>query len=410
MATQRQHRDYYAYPKSKDGVQIGWRLRWHTPEGTREEQYVSIDKLKSQKAANAEAARRFAEAKAAPPVTGKDNTGFYSVLLEWLAINTPIVDNPKTLDSYRLTIRLYGYFLLDRAQGKTVPTQLGAMGKGLRKTVDKELEYLTAAIKSTRADIPVGQIGINTAREWIAYLKLSYCGTTIINNHSRLITLWNWMVAEKEREWGIMHNPLKFTRSHRDMPKKEFRPAKMKRQNQTMDLKRYFTQAECMALIAELDKHHNKWVGTWARLLYLTGARCGHLAQLTPERIDWEKGFVNLHKEGESVNKRGSYRFIDFQLANVLKRFEAMGGKWGESKVYYARVIRQACTKLGIEIAQPNHGFRHTFSTYLIESGMDVGEVQLLMGHSTIETTLQHYTHGRMKAAENAAALMKLAI
>ena len=39
------------------------------------------------------------------------------------------------------------------------------------------------------------------------------------------------------------------------------------------------------------------------------------------------------------------------------------------------------------------HIFRHTFCTELINKGMNLKSVQYVMGHASIETTLNIYTH-----------------
>ncbi|MDW3023704.1 site-specific integrase [Ligilactobacillus salivarius] len=39
------------------------------------------------------------------------------------------------------------------------------------------------------------------------------------------------------------------------------------------------------------------------------------------------------------------------------------------------------------------HGFRHTYTSLLFESGVNIKEIQKQLGHSKVEMTLNVYTH-----------------
>src|SRR5699024_11052183 len=47
------------------------------------------------------------------------------------------------------------------------------------------------------------------------------------------------------------------------------------------------------------------------------------------------------------------------------------------------------------------HQFRHTHASLLYESGMDIKNIQNRLGHSTIVTTLNTYTHLNKKASND---------
>ena len=55
-------------------------------------------------------------------------------------------------------------------------------------------------------------------------------------------------------------------------------------------------------------------------------------------------------------------------------------------------VIKTMCQRLGITERVTPHTFRHMFATHLLNKGMDIREVQLMLGHASINTT-QIYTH-----------------
>jgi site-specific recombinase XerD len=56
------------------------------------------------------------------------------------------------------------------------------------------------------------------------------------------------------------------------------------------------------------------------------------------------------------------------------------------------RFIRRAASEARISKRVSCHTFRHSFATHLLEAGYDVRQVQTLLGHADLKTTML-YTH-----------------
>lgn len=140
-------------------------------------------------------------------------------------------------------------------------------------------------------------------------------------------------------------------------------------------------------------------------LMLSAGLRVSEAVNLRPADIDWQAGTirVNLGKGGKDRVVPVSSDTLGWLQAWASKRAELgcnghqpflvgiRTGKGMTTRNAHAVVSKQAALA-GIEKAVGPHTLRHTYATRLLDSGFSIREVQELLGHSDVSTTMI-YTH-----------------
>lgn len=79
--------------------------------------------------------------------------------------------------------------------------------------------------------------------------------------------------------------------------------------------------------------------------------------------------------------------------SSVMRRDECgRGTRWHVHPGTLDRVVYAAARRAGIGKRVTCHTFRHSFATHLLEAGYDIRQVQTLLGHASLKTTMI-YTH-----------------
>jgi len=134
------------------------------------------------------------------------------------------------------------------------------------------------------------------------------------------------------------------------------------------------------------------------RLLYSTMARVSELCDIKIRDIDFNRGYIRLKGKGgkerivpvdrktlelfkEHLKNRISYSSEDYLLVNT--RNQKLNPRVVQADI---KLIKEKCGFPDSKIITP-HIFRHTGATHLRRSGMDISELQDILGHSSPNTT-----------------------
>ncbi|WP_019658965.1 tyrosine-type recombinase/integrase [Stenotrophomonas hibiscicola] len=126
----------------------------------------------------------------------------------------------------------------------------------------------------------------------------------------------------------------------------------------------------------------NAAAGDYVRLAAYTGIRRGHLLRLTAH--DVRGGFIHLDR----TSKTRTLQLVPLhpKVAGIAARLP-LGASDDQVRDSWAKA-REAC---GLQHVRW-HDLRHTFASWLINSGTPIYAVATLLGHSSVQVT-QRYAH-----------------
>ena len=134
-------------------------------------------------------------------------------------------------------------------------------------------------------------------------------------------------------------------------------------------------------------------------LLYGSGLRRSELLNLKINDIDSKRMLVKV--EGGKGNKDRLTLLSQNALVDLRLYFKEWkpkvflfegrkGGKYSPESV--VQIVKRAANKAGIRQTVSPHTLRHSFATHLLESNVDLRQIQVLLGHGSSKTT-EIYTH-----------------
>lgn len=142
-------------------------------------------------------------------------------------------------------------------------------------------------------------------------------------------------------------------------------------------------------------------------LMVYAGLRRGEVLALRRGDIDLEAGVLHVHRQRLRVagvlvtappKSAASVRDVPIlpELAEVLRRLPLMVPNAlivPCSPETLARRWRRAQERCGIAAPYRLHDLRHTYATRLVAAGINPRVLQYMIGHASLELTMQTYTH-----------------
>ena len=244
---------------------------------------------------------------------------------------------------------------------------------------DRTIQYYRVTIEHMlkRITIPLRQIATEDIRQYlIDYQKINNCGKVTIDNIRRnLSSFFSWL----EEEDHILKSPVK--RIHKIKTKKAVKTVISDEGIER--LRDHCTECRDLAMID---------------LLYSTGMRVGELVNLNIEDIDLERRECVVYGKGDkerrvyfdAIAKVHLKSYIESRQDTNAALFVTLNAPHKRLKISGVEIrIRELGRSIDLERIHP-HKFRRTMATRAIDKGMPIEQVQKILGHSQIDTTMQY--------------------
>lgn len=243
----------------------------------------------------------------------------------------------------------------------------------------RTIKYYSSTIEHMLSKIqtPIRKITTEIMREYLVdYQKQRNCSKTTVDNIRRNISsFFSWL----EEEDYILKSPMR--RIHKIKTK-----SVVKEVISDEEVEKLRDNCSTLRDLAIID------------LLYSTGIRVGELVRLNIADIDFEsrecivfgKGDKERRVYFDAKTKIHLKKYIDSREDNNIALFVSLNAPYNRLKISGVEIrLRQLGRRLNLKAIHP-HKFRRTMATRAIDKGMPIEQVQKILGHSQIDTTMQY--------------------
>lgn len=274
--------------------------------------------------------------------------------------------------------------------GNTEYLQMYLEAKKIEGCSERTLQYYRVTIEKLLSKIvnPIRKITTEEIRSYLSdYQQINNCSKVTVDNVRRNISsFFSWL----EEEDYILKSPMR--RIHKIKTKQQ-----VKEIISDEVIERLRDNCACSRDLAMID------------LLYSTGIRVGELVNLNIDDIDFEARECVVFGKGDKERKVYFDAKAKLHLLEYLENrqddnpalFVTLDSPYNRLKISGVEIrIRELGRKLNLSRIHP-HKFRRTMATRAIDKGMPIEQVQKILGHSQIDTTMQYamVNQGNVKAS-----------
>jgi integrase/recombinase XerD len=257
--------------------------------------------------------------------------------------------------------------------------EMFASAKHIEGCSDRTLTYYKSTIKGMlkKIDIPIQQITTEMLRDYLgSYQSVNNCSKTTIDNVRRnLSSFFSWL----ENEDYIIKSPIR----------------RIHRVRTGTTVKETFTDENIEIMRDGCSRIRDLAI---IDILYSTGMRVGELVNLNIEDIDFNERQCVVHGKGnkerqvyfDARTKLHLKKYLESRSDQEQALFVTLDSPHERLKISGVEIrLRELGRKLNIDRVHP-HKFRRSMATRAIDKGMPIEQVQKLLGHQQIDTTM-HY-------------------
>lgn len=244
---------------------------------------------------------------------------------------------------------------------------------------ERTIQYYQTTVNKLLSKVtqPIRKVTTEDMREYLVdYQKVNNCGKTTIDNVRRNISsFFSWL----EEEDYILKSPMR--RIHKIRSKKA-----VKKVITDEEIERLRDGCTCLRDVAMID------------LLYSTGIRVGELVRLNVSDINFNERECVVFGKGDKERRVYFDAKAKIHLQDYLNSrnddnpalFVTLDRPFDRLKISGVEIrLRELGRSLNLEKIHP-HKFRRTMATRAIDKGMPIEQVQKILGHSQIDTTMQY--------------------